>query len=1047
LKSIKVLSTVVIASQLLLGLSTFSSAEQSDLHLSELNIYGGLATAENPIGQPDRNLALSLDDGQTWGPVYLAGSSSHSRGYGFRSGTNSWLNCNSDPSPCPGNSPETIRSSFTLPDHFSNLQVTLDVLVDDVGYFSLNGNQFWVGGIEAKSFDLTSFAKTGINNLDVKVVNGPGEVGINFRYALSALTNGDILQNHVKYSNYNFPTTPRIVGNAEVGQSLEAQLNPPVNDATFKYQWLRNDDEIVGQTSSSYSASQLDIGKTIQVRVEIVHQRYPSQIKLSDKVFVEDPSTKQVFTITGGQTSSSSPIGGSDKYLSVSIDNGGTWGPVFLSNSASFLRIMGPIPGTNAWVNCQPSEWGCPTQLMKASFLLPDDYRDLKLKIYASVDNHGEFTLNGNSILNCDDVACITGRDVSVAEFAKPGINVIQLKIVDYGFEMGANFKYQFSFRSSQPASVLEPKLYKFAPISSPTVAGSHTLDSVVSASISPTPLGATAKYEWLRDSQVIPGAQDATYRIVAEDVGKKLSFRATFSKNLYEELSVSSTPVMMRSNLPQLNPENGHYYQFFPFSGNWYEVLVSARSKEFIGMRGHLSTITSVGENRFVTSLADGNVVFLPSHLTNRSGRNLWVWADGPEAGSPISYCSGPNNCTSANGAFSQWDSELNQPDMQGEPVLVSRTREVWSSESNVSRIENGAWGDCSLTCARGIVVEFEPNWKTFLSDDLIQSGPNHFYQLIQERVNYNQALANARNFYFKGIRGHLVTVESSVENSLVSQLASGKSFWLAGRDVGDTSLGQRNWIWDDGPSSGKQFLTCRSATGCVSDSVDISSWAINMSHLNGSGNWENALQGGGLDNWEMLNDCAPTIEQCGQVNSYIVEYELNPKSSVINQYGDWLSLSSNIALPGQQVLVSSHFESAPGYSLLTSSGNPSILMAPQDSTGSSTTTLSFATSGLKSVSLSLGKKKFSLKIWVPKLVVERRSVKVGKSFTVSLTTVAPGTNCKVLTSDGRVFESVSNAIGKASFTIPSTKIGALVLSVFAGNVELDSQGLTVLR
>jgi len=312
---------------------------------------------------------------------------------------------------------------------------------------------------------------------------------------------------------------------------------------------------------------------------------------------------------------------------------------------------------------------------------------------------------------------------------------------------------------------------------------------------------------------------------------------------------------------------------------------------------------------------------------------------------------------------------------------------------------------------------------------------------------VSYSQALSRSEESYFKGIRGHLVTVESSAENSLVSQLASGSAFWLAGRDIGETSLGKRNWIWDDGPNAGKQFLSCRVPAGCVGDSVGISSWNINVSHLNGYGSWKNVLQGGGTNTWETISDCAPTIDQCPQINSYIIEYELDPKLSVINQYGDWLSLSSNIVLPGQQILVSSHFESTTGNAVLTSSGNAKNVMDSQGTNGASIKAISFATTGLKSVTLTLGKKRLSLKAWVPKVYVANRNVKLGNSFTVSVAKVPSGTNCKVISSDGRVFESVSNTSGKAIFTIPSTKIGGLVFSVFAGDLEMDSQGVTVRR
>ena len=118
---------------LFLSSASLAQADPSDssFQINRLSIYGGTSSPEAPIGQPDNNLSLSLDDGQTWGPVYLAGNSSHANGYGFRTGTNSWLNCNPNPNPCPGNAPQIIRSSFNLPDEFYNLQISLDVLITD----------------------------------------------------------------------------------------------------------------------------------------------------------------------------------------------------------------------------------------------------------------------------------------------------------------------------------------------------------------------------------------------------------------------------------------------------------------------------------------------------------------------------------------------------------------------------------------------------------------------------------------------------------------------------------------------------------------------------------------------------------------------------------------------------------------------------------------------------------------------------------------------------------------------------------------------------
>lgn len=1036
-----------IVGQIIAGLSisTAGADESSALSQQQLVILGGKTSQAVGYGQADSNMALSLDGGQTWGPAYLSETSSHLRGYGYRSGTDAWVNCNPNPNPCPNNGEQIIRTSFYLPTEFDSIQVTINALIDDVGYFSLNGNQFWIGGVETRSFSLTQFAKAGLNNLDVRVVNGGGEVGINFRYDISANANGPMYQVQTRFSTPILGPVS-VLGEVYTGQTLEARLGSTLPDVILSYQWLRGGAEIQGAIAATYVPTAEDIGNLLQVRVTATNKnsRYDVASRLSDPISISDGALFKTLTIAGGLSGPDNPMGGPDKYLSLSTDNGNSWGPAYISPNATYLRMAGPVPGTDAWVNCNPNEWGCRDQIIQAKFNLPQDYSNIRLKIFASADNFGEFFLNDNKILECTDFSCTSGRDLNIGNFARPGLNIIKVRVLDYGVETGINFKYQFSMNSSQ-APTLMPAKFVFPTVQTPTVSGYHKVGSTLSAAVTSLPRGASARYQWIRDGVAIAGADGTRYTPVLADVGRNLSFQLTLSGNAYDDLILTTDARRVFPDGPELNPDNGHYYQFIPFTGNWFEAQRYAHSLEFKGVRGHMSTITSEEENKFVSSVADGNVIYLPSYLTPRNGKNYWIWTDGAENGKAIAFCNGRSSCISEPGAYTNWDTQLNQPDMSGEPVLVMRTTSEWSFDSSRPRIQSGLWGDCGVNCAQGFVVEFDLDWRMFIGENIIKAGPNHYYKLVQESVNYADALRLAKSSSFAGLQGHLVTVESNSENSLVSMLASGRAFWIAARDIGQDATAFRNWIWDSGPNQGKEFMSCRGTSDCSVEGFEYSTLAMNG--YNGYGTWESVIQSGGINAPEVWNDCAMTLDQCPQINSYIIEYELDPALSVTSPSGDWVSVNANLALPGQPLLITAHLESGAGSVKVSASGNPTQTLPLPDGYGNTYSALTFNLPGMKNILVIIGKKRLSIKVWVASVTVRKRLVKLGSSFSVSVSSVAPGTRCTLLASDGRAFEAIANASGRATFVIPAQKVGGLIFNLSAGNLVLDSQGVTVTR
>ena len=72
----------------------------------------------------------------------------------------------------------------------------------------------------------------------------------------------------------NSPATgqPTIGGTAEVGETLTADTSgiadaDGLGNAVFEYQWLADNTEVAGATSSTYTPVDADVGKTIKVRV------------------------------------------------------------------------------------------------------------------------------------------------------------------------------------------------------------------------------------------------------------------------------------------------------------------------------------------------------------------------------------------------------------------------------------------------------------------------------------------------------------------------------------------------------------------------------------------------------------------------------------------------------------------------------------------------------------------------------------------------------------------------------------------------------------
>jgi hypothetical protein len=92
-----------------------------------------------------------------------------------------------------------------------------------------------------------------------------------------------------------------------------------------------------------------------------------------------------------------------------------------------------------------------------------------------------------------------------------------------------------------------------------------------------------------------------------------------------------------------------GHYYEYIAAPGMyWQSANSAANARTFYGLHGYLVTITSKGENDFVTSKLQGMGWMGAS---DAASEGTWRWVSGPESGSLLSdtytnWASGePNN------------------------------------------------------------------------------------------------------------------------------------------------------------------------------------------------------------------------------------------------------------------------------------------------------------------------------------------------------------------------------------------------------------------
>lgn len=140
-----------------------------------------------------------------------------------------------------------------------------------------------------------------------------------------------------------------------------------------------------------------------------------------------------------------------------------------------------------------------------------------------------------------------------------------------------------------------------------------------------------------------------------------------------------------------------GHYYEFVATGLTWAGARTAAGARSYYGLAGYLATITSLGENSFVSAKLTATGWIGASDAATEGD---WRWVTGPEglenggAGRP--FWLGAGNGMSVNGQYSSWSS--------GEPNNYNNNEDYAQFYAGGA----GTWNDLSGAEALGYVVEY---------------------------------------------------------------------------------------------------------------------------------------------------------------------------------------------------------------------------------------------------------------------------------------------------------------------------------------------------
>ena len=313
----------------------------------------------------------------------------------------------------------------------------------------------------------------------------------------------------------NSPATgqPTIGGTAEVGETLTADTSgiadaDGLGNAVFEYQWLAENTEVAGATSSTYTPVDADVGKTIKVRVSFT----------DDRDFEESLTSEATESVAAAATSA---------------DDGAIW------SATMTVGIANGNSGFSAYTDLG--------ELTPTGFTL--NGTEYLVKILGESDGQFYFALN-------PDVQNDFRLHVGEAQFASEDAS-IQTKVVR-GSVVAYIYEWDPGTLSLSDGDTVEVGLTSAntPATGAPTISGDayvgETLTADVSAIDDADGLGNPGYgYQWVRYDETtdsdITGANSSTYTLVEDDADNAIKVRVSFTDDDYnpEELTSGATAAV----------------------------------------------------------------------------------------------------------------------------------------------------------------------------------------------------------------------------------------------------------------------------------------------------------------------------------------------------------------------------------------------------------------------------------------------------------------------------------------------------------------------
>ncbi len=332
-------------------------------------------------------------------------------------------------------------------------------------------------------------------------------------------------------------------------------------------------------------------------------------------------------------------------------------------------------------------------------------------------------------------------------------------------------------------------------------------------------------------------------------------------------------------------------FYQFVGATTDWTNASNTAQASTLTGLggiNGHLATIGSDLENTFVSDMAKDTDVWIGA--TDSVTETEWFWfagggaepqdgqqfwsGGGNDGGSPVggfynNWDGGePTNDNGKNHVLLQGDSLWQEDDGTNNEAYVIE----WDTETitaggtspflddlNSNTLSGGAGNDTiygstgtdtlngdagndiiysnSVTNTAADIEKFNPG-VTY------DAGTGNFYKFVSADFTWDGAEANAQASLLNGAGGHLATITSAAENTVVANVAAGGKVWLGAGDP----VTEGKWDWLTGPESGGQFWSGNSGGAPVGGFYN--NWDLgggdpstdntkNYVRMNGDGTW----------------------------------------------------------------------------------------------------------------------------------------------------------------------------------------------------------------